>query len=114
MKEQVKNTYKANIRKNDQIYVIAGKEIGKKGRVLKVLRKSDRLVVEGINFLKKAQRPSQKNQKGGIIEKEAPIAISNVMLLCGKCAKPTRVGRTKLSDGKAIRVCKRCGESIDK
>ena len=114
MKEKEKNTHKMNIRKNDQVSVIAGKEVGKKGRVLKVLRKTDRVVVEGINYMKKAQRPSQKNQKGGILEKEAPLAVSNVMLLCAKCAKPSRFGHSVLSDGKTVRICKKCGESLDK
>ncbi len=114
MKETEKNCQKINIRKNDQVFVIAGKEVGKKGRVLKVLRKTDRVVVEGLNYMKKAQRPTQKNSKGGILEKEAPIAVSNVMIFCPKCAKPTRTGHTILNDGKKVRVCKKCGESLDK
>ncbi|MBN1552426.1 50S ribosomal protein L24 [bacterium] len=106
--------HKCNVKKNDQVLVIAGKELGKKGKVLKVFPKSNRVIVEGLNFIKKSQRPSQRSQKGGIIEKEAPIHLSNVMVICARCNAPTRIGRSELQDGKRVRVCKKCGELLDK
>jgi large subunit ribosomal protein L24 len=105
---------KLKIKKSDQIEVIAGKELGKKGKVLKVFPETNRIIVEGLNFIKKAQKPSQRTQKGGIIQKEAPINISNVMVVCSRCSKKTRLGRSILQDGKRVRVCKQCGEIIDR
>jgi large subunit ribosomal protein L24 len=111
---ETRNTAKSNVRKNDQVIVTAGKELGKKGKVLKVYPKKQQVIVEGLNFIKKAQRPSQRSQKGGIIEMEAPIHISNVLVICSRCSQPTRIGRSQLQDGKRIRVCKKCGELLDK
>ncbi|MCP4683755.1 MAG: 50S ribosomal protein L24 [Desulfobacterales bacterium] len=100
------------IKKNDKVIVIAGKEKGKLGAVLKVDSAKRRIIIEKVNVVKKHAKPTQTNQ-GGIIEKEAPLNISNVMIVCNKCAEPTRIGKRILEDGSKIRVCKKCGESID-
>ena len=101
------------IRKNDTILVIAGKDRGKMGKVRYAYPKDGRLVVEGINFVKKHSRARQATRQAGIIEMEAPIRASNVMLLCKRCNHPTRVGFTLLGDGRRVRVCRSCGEVID-
>ena len=101
------------IKKNDKVIVIAGKEKEKIGTVLKVDSEKGRAIVEKINMIKKHAKPSTQNAQGGIIEKEAPITISNLMLICGKCAEPTRIGKQRLDDGSKIRVCKKCGEPLD-
>jgi len=103
------------IRKNDQVKVIAGKDLNKTGRVLRVLRDKGRVVVEGVSFLKRHTRPNpQKQIKGGIVEREAPIHVSNVMIVCGACGKPTRIGHNMLADGKKVRICRSCNSSLDK
>lgn len=103
------------IRKNDQVKVIAGKDLNKTGRVLRVLRDKGRVVVEGVSFLKRHTRPNpQKQIKGGIVEREAPIHVSNVMIVCGACGKPTRIGHNILADGKKVRICRSCNSSLDK
>ncbi|MEK6690040.1 MAG: 50S ribosomal protein L24 [Nitrospirota bacterium] len=104
----------ASIRKNDTVMVIAGKEKGKKGRILSVNPGKGRVIVEKLNIIKKHQRPTQKQKQGGIVEKEGSINISNIMLICGRCEKPTRVAYNILEGGKKVRVCKNCGEAIDK
>ncbi len=96
--------------KDDNVLVLSGNNKGKTGRVLKVLPKKNRIIVEGINFIKKHSRPTQKNPQGGIIEIEASIHVSNVMVICPKCDAPTRVGSKILENGKKIRACKNCGE----
>ncbi len=101
------------IRKDDNVVVITGKEKGKKGRVLAVLPKKQRVIVEKINIIKRHMKPSQKYSQGGIIEKEGPIHISNVMLVCPRCNTPTRIGNKILDDGRKLRVCKKCKEVID-
>ena len=101
------------IRKNDTVLVIAGKDRGKKGKVRFAYPKDERLLVEGINFIKKHTRASGQVRQAGIIEQEASIHVSNVMLLCGKCNRPTRVGSRFLKDGKKVRFCYSCGEVID-
>lgn len=100
--------------KNDNVKILSGKYKGSTGKVLKVFLKNDRVIVEGVNIIKRHTKPSQKNQQGGIVEKEAPINVSNVMVICGKCSKPTRVGFKILEDGAKVRVCKNqeCGEII--
>ena len=101
--------------KNDQVKVIVGKDLNKVGRVLRVMPDAGKIVVEGVSFLKRHTRPNpSKNIKGGIVEREAPIDASNVMIVCGSCEKPTRIGHSFLSDGKKIRVCRKCGASLDK
>ena len=101
-----------HVRKGDLVAVIAGNYRGMRGKVLKVLPKKGRVIVEGINIVKRHTRPSQSNPQGGIIEKEAPIHLSNVLPVCPKCDRPTRVGRAWLEDGRKVRVCKRCGEML--
>ena len=101
------------IKKNDTVLVIRGDEKGKKGRVKAVQMEKNRLLVESVNMIKKHMKPSKKQTQGGIIEKEAPIHRSNVMLLCSKCNKPTRIGHNILENGNKIRVCKKCGEVIE-
>ena len=100
--------------KNDTVTVLSGKYRGSTGKVLKVFTKNNRVIVEGVNIIKRHTKPSQKNQQGGIIEKEAPIDVSNVMVICGKCNQPTRVGYKILEDGAKVRICKNqeCGEIL--
>jgi len=101
------------IRKNDTVFVIAGKDRGKRGKVRFAYPEDERLLVEGINFIKRHTRASGQVRQAGIIEREAPIHVSNVMLLCSKCNQPTRVGFRFLRDGKKVRFCCSCGEVID-
>ncbi len=101
------------IKKNDTILVITGKEKGKKGRVLSVSPLKDQLLIEKVNIIKRHMKPTRKYTQGGIIEKEAPLHISNVMLVCPKCSKPTRIGNSLLQDGSKVRMCKKCREVID-
>jgi large subunit ribosomal protein L24 len=104
----------AHVRKGDTVVVVAGKERGKKGKVLRVLPEKGRVVVERINMIKKHQKPTQKIRQGGIIEREGAIHLSNVMLVDPSSDKPTRVGMKALSDGKKVRVARRSGEMLDK
>ncbi len=102
------------IHKDDKVVVVAGKDAGKIGKVVKILRKSDRIVVEKVNMVKRHVRPNPyRQQPGGIIEKEMPLHISNVMVVCDACAKPTKVGYRYTEDGKKVRFCKKCNEIID-
>ncbi len=103
-----------HIRKNDLVEVIAGKEKGKTGKVLQVFPKKDRVLVEKVNFIKRHSRPSAKTRQGGIIQKEAPLHVTNVLLVCPKCNKGERMGNKKLDDGKKALVCKACGELIER
>jgi large subunit ribosomal protein L24 len=105
---------KFHVRKDDLVQVIAGKEKGKSGKVLKVLPHKNRVVVEKVNFIKRHSRPTGKTRQGGIIQKEAPIHISNVLLLCSKCNRGVRMGKRILEDGKKALVCKKCGELIER
>ena len=101
------------IRKDDTVLVIAGRERGKKGKVRFAHHKDKKLVVEGINFIKKHARATGRVKQAGIIEQEAPITVSNVMLLCSRCNHPTRVGFRFLEDGRKVRICRSCHEVID-
>jgi len=101
------------IRKNDNVLVIAGKDRGKTGKVRFAYPKDEQLLVEGINFIKRHTRARRAVRQAGIIELEAPIQVSNVMLLCTKCNHPTRVGFRILGDGKKVRICRSCQEVID-
>lgn len=101
------------IKKGDTVKVLSGKDKDKKGRVLIVMPKEERVIVEGVNIIKKHQKPSRKYPQGGIIEKEASIHISKVLLVCPKCDRPTRIGVRFLEDGRKVRICKKCGEVID-
>ena len=105
---------KLDIRKNDKVMVIAGREKGKIGTVLKVIPRKDRAVIEKLNMVKRHTRAGGKSAQGGIIERESPIHVSNLMLVCGKCAEPARVGKKVLEDGSKVRFCKKCGEIMDK
>jgi large subunit ribosomal protein L24 len=100
------------IRKGDQVRVVAGNDRGKEGKVLKVFPESNRVIVEKINLIKRHQRRTQTNPQGGIIEKEAPINASNVMLVCPNTKQPTRIGKEILSDGSRARVSKKSGEML--
>jgi large subunit ribosomal protein L24 len=102
-----------HVKKNDLVIVIAGKEKGKTGKVLKVIPKKYRVVVEKINFIKRHQRPTGQLRQGGIIEKEGPIHASKVMIMCNKCNRPVKIGKRILEDGKKVRVCNKCGEVLD-
>ena len=104
---------KANIRKEDQVKVIAGREKGKTGRVVRVVPDENKVFIEKVNMIKRHTKPSRANQAGGIIEKEAPLDLSKVMLVCSKCSTPTRVGRKVLDDGRSVRTCKKCNEQLD-
>ena len=102
---------KMRIKKGDMVMVISGDDKGRKGKVIKVIPKKQRVLVEGLNIQKKHQKPRREGEKGQIIEKPGPIHISNVKLICPKCGKPTRVAR-KVIEGKKYRVCKKCGQTI--
>lgn len=100
------------IRKNDTVYVLAGRDSGKTGKVFKVFAKENLALVEGINYVKKHARKTKNDQKGGIVQKESCIQISNLALFCKTCSKPSRVGMNVLTDGTKSRFCKRCKEVI--
>ncbi len=103
------------IRRNDSVQVITGKDRGKKGRVLRVIADKNRLIVEGINFVKRHTRPNPgRGVKGGILEKEAPLHASNVQLVCPECSAPTRIGHKVLEDGRKVRICRKCEGVVDK
>ena len=99
---------KMNVKKGDKVQVLSGKDRGAQGEVLRAYPAEGKVVVEGVAVVKKAQRPTQANQEGGIVEKEAAIDVSNVALVCPSCDKHTRVGHD-VEDGKKVRVCKKCG-----
>jgi large subunit ribosomal protein L24 len=102
-----------HIKKNDTVRVLAGKEKGKTGKILKIMAKKDRAVVEKVNFIKRHQRPGSHSRQGGIVEKEGPLHIANLMVVCGKCGDAARLGRKILEDGKRVRYCKKCGEVLE-
>ena len=103
------------LRKNDVVQVIAGRDAGKQGKILKVIPEKNRVIVQGVGFTKKHTRPNpQRNIKGGIAEREAPIHASNVMVICGECGRRTRIGNKILADGKKVRICRRCEGDLDK
>ncbi len=101
------------IKKNDNVMVISGKEKGKRGRVIAVYPTTNRILVEKLNMIKRHTRPNQQLRQGGIVEKESPLAASNVRLVCSKCDKPTSTARKDQGDGTRARVCKLCSETID-
>ena len=103
---------KLKIRKDDTVYVLAGKDKGKTGKVLKVLVEEQRAIVEGVNMVSKSAKPSAKNPQGGFVKQEAPIHISNLSLIDPKSGKPTRVGRKANDNGKLVRYAKKSGEEI--
>ena len=105
----------AALRKNDNVVVITGRDAGKRGRVLRVIADKGRVVVEGVNIIKRHTRPNpQRNIKGGIVEREASVNASNVQLVCPECGARTRVGRRLLEDGRRVRYCVKCKGVVDK
>ena len=105
---------KVHVKKGDMVTVITGKDAGKKGKVLSVDPQKGRVIVEGINIMKRHTKASRQNPQGGIMEREAPMASSNVMIYCSKCKEPVRINKRFLADGQKIRVCNQCGEEFDK
>ncbi len=102
-----------HIKKDDQVIVISGNEKGKKGKVLSVDHENGRVIVEGVNMATMHKKPRRQGETGGIIQQEAALNMSNVMHICKKCGKPTRIGYTVLKDGSKVRVCKKCNENFD-
>lgn len=106
---------KAPVKKGDLVEVVHGKDKGKRGKVLSVLPQDGKVIVEGINMVKKHTRPTRENPQGGIIERENPVWLSSVRLVCSRCGEKTRIKRVKMPDSRfRVRVCKKCGEIIDK
>ena len=101
------------IKKNDKVIVLSGKEKGKIGTVLKVNSEKGRVIIEKVNMAKRHSKATQRVAQGGIIEKEAPLHISNVAIVCNKCTEPTRIGNRRLEDGTKVRICQKCGEPIE-
>jgi large subunit ribosomal protein L24 len=104
---------KCHLKRDDKVKVLTGKDKGKVGKILKVLRKKERVLVENINTVKRHTRPSAQNRQGGIVESEAPIHWSNVQLMCNKCIAPVRIKMQRLDDGNKVRICRKCNEVID-
>ncbi|MDO8886052.1 50S ribosomal protein L24 [Candidatus Oleimmundimicrobium sp.] len=104
---------KLHVKKGDKVLVLAGKDVGKKGKVLRVFPRKERVIIEGLNLVKKNTRPTQTNPEGGIVEREGSINVSNVQLICPSCGAATRVEKRETGKGK-IRVCKKCKQDIDK
>jgi len=102
-----------HVKKGDLVKVLAGKDKGKQGKIIRSIPKEDRVVVEKVNLMKKHQKPTQQYPQGGIIAMEAPLHVSNVMVICPSCKKPTRTGHKFLDNGKKVRQCKHCGAAID-
>ena len=103
------------VRKNDNVLVISGRDRGKRGRVLRVIPAKTRVIVEGVNFIKKHTKANpQRNIKGGIVEREASLHASNVQIVCPECGAPTRIGRRRLDDGRRVRFCRKCKGVVDK
>ena len=105
---------KLNVRKGDKVLLLSGKDKGKKGKVISTMPAVGRIKVEGVNITKKHAKPTPKVPQGGIRELEGAFAHSKVMLICPACSKPTRVAKKVLADGRRVRACKKCGESLDK
>lgn len=101
------------VRKDDQVEVLSGKDKGRVGKILRVDPKENKAIVEKVNMVKRHTKPNPANQQGGIVSKEAMIDLSNLMLICPKCSKTVRIGRKVLDDGTKVRVCKKCGESVE-
>ena len=103
-----------HVHREDTVVVLTGKDRGKKGRVIRLFPKTETALVEKINLVKRHTRPNQQLPQGGILEKEAPIHVSNLQVICGKCSKATRVAHKTLANGQKVRSCKKCGEIMDK
>lgn len=105
---------KVHVKRNDTVYILAGKDRGKTGKVLKVLTSDSRAIVEGLHMVQKHTRANpQRNVKGGILPKESPVHLSNLMVVCKRCNKHARVGFSHMPDGRKVRVCKNCNELLD-
>jgi len=104
---------KCHIKINDKVKVLSGKDRGKIGKVKKLDRKKNRILIENVNIVKKHLKPSAQQRQGGIVESEAPIHLSNVILMCNKCVASVRIKMKRLEDGKKVRVCRKCSEIID-
>ena len=104
---------KCVVRKGDTVVVIAGKDRGKSGKVLSVFQRERKVTIEKINIIKRHTKPNQQNRQGGILEREAPIHLSNVMIYCATCQKPVRVGSKTMADGSRVRACKKCQQLIE-
>ncbi len=105
---------KIGFKKGDKVLVIIGEDKDKKGKIVRIFPKKMEAIVEGVNFFKKHSKPAQKAPQGGIVKQEGALHISNIRLICNKCNKPTTIKREKIKEGKRVRVCKKCGEIIDK
>lgn len=105
--------YTHQVRKDDQVEVLSGKDKGRVGKILRIDPKNNSAIVEKVNVVKRHTKPNPANQQGGIISKEAMIDLSNLKLICPKCAKTVRLGKKILDDGSKVRVCKKCGESVE-
>ncbi len=112
-RQKILDRVKRHVRRDDRVIVLAGKDRGKVGKIIRVVTKKNRVYVEKINMIKRHARPSQANPQGGIIEREGPVQISNVMVVCPGCGEPTRSKRVDL-EGRRVRACKKCGEIIDR
>ncbi len=104
---------KPKIKKGDTVIVTAGRERGKTGKIMRVMPSANRVLVERLNMVKRHQKPRGAQAPGGIVEKEASLHLSNVMVLCAKCQKPVRIARKALEDGRRVRVCRQCGEQLE-
>jgi large subunit ribosomal protein L24 len=102
-----------HVKKDDQVEVLTGKDKGRVGKILKVEPKNNNAIVEKVNIVHRHTKPNPANQQGGIISKEAMVDLSNLKIICPKCTKTVRVGRKMLDDGSKIRICKKCGESVE-
>ena len=105
---------KINFKKGDNVLVISGDDKEKKGKIVDIFPRKMQVIIEGVNFFKKHTKPTQKVPQGGVIKQEGVLHISNIKLICNKCNKPTTVKRERIKEGKRVRVCKKCGEIIDK
>lgn len=113
LKPERKTRAKVHIKKGDKVYILSGKDRGATGEVLTVIPSEGKVIVEGVNVSTKHKKPRQRFQQGGIIHQETAIYACKCMLVCPKCSKPTKVGKKILESGEKVRVCKRCGETID-
>ncbi len=105
---------KPKIKKKDNVLIICGEDKGKNGKIIEIFPKKNKVLIEGVNLLKKHMKPTQKSPQGGIVRQEGPIHLSNIRLVCNKCNKPTNIKQEITKEGKKVRVCKKCGEIIDK
>ena len=103
---------KTHLHKGDEVVVLSGKDKGKRGKIQRVFHREGKVLVEGVNLVKKHARPTKDNPQGGVIDKPMPLSASKVMLVCGGCGRPVRIGRDRNPDGTLVRICKKCGHQI--